>query len=94
MKSTYKAGSWNVVCQRCGINHKAEELRKEWNGLMVCSYCYETRHPQDLLKVQPEAFRVPFSRRPPTPVYQYVADLLYTELEQPIQDETSQFIVG
>jgi hypothetical protein len=32
----YKHGSWNVICQRCGFKHKAEEVKKEWTGLTVC----------------------------------------------------------
>jgi len=46
-----KIGSHNVICDRCGRKYKAEEIVKEWTGLMVCKRkCYEPRHPQEFLK--------------------------------------------
>jgi len=34
------------MCDRCGFEYKLLELKKEWNGLKVCSECYEPKHPQ------------------------------------------------
>lgn len=41
----FKAGSWNVCCDRCGRKYKRDQCQKEWTGLLVCSTCYEPRHP-------------------------------------------------
>lgn len=46
----YLKGSWNIHCQRCNAKRKFTEVKKEWTGLHVCSTCFETRNPQDLLK--------------------------------------------
>jgi hypothetical protein len=55
---------------RCGAKYKANELRKEWNGLIVCPTCFETRQPQDLIKGRPDNPSVPFSvpRDPQDPI--------------------------
>lgn len=52
--SRFLSGQWNAVCDRCGLEFKSGELRLDWQGLMVDDKCYETRHPQDLLRVKPE----------------------------------------
>lgn len=49
-KDYLKRGSHNVICDRCGIKYKADELKKEWQGYMVCATCFEPRHPQDLIR--------------------------------------------
>lgn len=38
---------WNAQCDRCDMKFKNVDLKKEWNGLMVCRDCYEPRHPSD-----------------------------------------------
>lgn len=55
-------GSWNVLCDRCGFRFKADEIQKEWTGELVCSKCYETRHPQDFLRSVPDNQTVPYMR--------------------------------
>lgn len=62
MKNYYVAGDWNVICDRCGLKKKASMLRLEWTNLRVCDDCYETRHPQTLLKVNSEQINVPWDR--------------------------------
>jgi hypothetical protein len=73
----YKPGSWNAICDSCGFKFKAEELRLRWDGLRVCSNDFETRHPQDLLRVPREDISVPWSR--PEVVESYVDFALVTE---------------
>ncbi len=43
--NTYKAGSWNNICPRCGQKYKAEDMQKEWTKQLVCKNCYDPRHP-------------------------------------------------
>ena len=47
----YKKGSWNVICDVCGVRHKIEEMRKRWDGLIVCNKDWEPDHPQKYLRV-------------------------------------------
>lgn len=58
----YIPGEWNAICDRCGFKYKASMLRQEWQGLMTCPTCWETKHPS-LLQVQinPEA-DIPWAR--------------------------------
>lgn len=74
MRNYYVSGDWNALCDRCGFKFKASMLRKEWTGLRVCSCCYETRHPQDLLKVEPEQISVPWTRPEPAEVFTSVPE--------------------
>lgn len=42
-----KIGSWNAICDRCGFKFKAEDLKKDWQGLYLCKDDWEPRHPSD-----------------------------------------------
>lgn len=55
-------GQWNTICDRCGKKYKANELRKEWDGLMVCWRCYEIRQPQDYVRSVPDKQAPPWTR--------------------------------
>lgn len=63
----YEEGSWNVVCDRCGLKFKAEELQKEWDGLMVCNKCWEPRHPQEVVRPIVDPKNPPWTRPKPPP---------------------------
>jgi len=60
--STYKPGQWNSICDRCGLEFKSSELKKDWQGLMVDDKCYEQRHPQDLIKIHADTSATPWAR--------------------------------
>jgi len=62
MKTTFKSGQWNVICDRCGFKRKSNDVREEWTGLMVCEECWEPRHPQDFIRSIPDDQTVPFTR--------------------------------
>jgi hypothetical protein len=82
VRNYYKDGSWNTVCQRCGLKHKAEELKVEWTGLHVCSPCWEPRHPQTLLKVPQEQVATPWSSPEPADTFinvPYIASNIGTQ---------------
>lgn len=61
----YKRGSWNAICDICGMEYKADQLRKNWKGLYVCSSDYETRQPQEFIRARHEDTSVPWSRPEP-----------------------------
>lgn len=62
MRNYYASGAWNAICDRCGLQFKSFQLREEWTGLMVCERCYETKHPQLLLKGVKDDPSVPWVR--------------------------------
>ncbi|MFZ2190095.1 MAG: hypothetical protein WAV48_04905 [Candidatus Magasanikiibacteriota bacterium] len=66
MKNHLLLGNWNALCDSCGRKFKALDLKKRWDGLMVCKEDYELRHDQDFLRVQKEKITVPWSRPYPT----------------------------
>ena len=66
MRNHLESGNWNSLCDVCGFKFKALNLKKRWDGLIVCKDDYEARHAQDFLRVQKERIAVPFSRPYPT----------------------------
>lgn len=65
-----KMGDWNAICDVCGFKFKASELRQRWDGRMVCELDWETRQPQDLIKVPKDDPSVPWTR--PRPADEFV----------------------
>lgn len=64
-KDYLKLGDHNAICDSCGFKFKASELRRRWDGYMVCSTDFEQRHPQDLIRAVPERPAVAWSRPEP-----------------------------
>lgn len=63
----FDLGQWKAVCDRCGFDFKARQLRKEWTGLRVCSGpdtndCWEERHPQEQLRGRKDKQSPPWVR--------------------------------
>lgn len=56
------SGDWNAICDRCGFQYKASELKLDWRGLRVCEKDFETRHPQDFVRPRPEKIAVDWAR--------------------------------
>ncbi len=45
--ATFATGKYAVaLCDRCGQQYKFAQLQEEWNGLMTCPECFDTKHPQ------------------------------------------------
>jgi len=45
--ATFATGKFAIaLCDRCGQQYGFHQLRQEWNGLMTCPDCFETKHPQ------------------------------------------------
>jgi len=62
MRNHLIPGNWNALCDSCGRKFKALDLKRRWDGLMVCKDDYELRHESDFLRVQKEKITVEFSR--------------------------------
>ena len=62
-------GDWNSVCDVCAQKYKSSQMRKRWDGLMVCPNDWEPRHPQDFLRSVPDRQSVPWSRPQTTDVF-------------------------
>lgn len=69
-KTYFRKGGYNVICDRCGFEFKSFQVRKTWDGLIVCKEDWEPRHPQDLIRVPSETSQtVPDPRPEPAPTY-------------------------
>ena len=96
MRNHLELGKWNSICDRCGFKFKNDKLQKEWTGLMVCNECYETRHPQDLLRPPKEDSSIPWSRPEPPDIFidpsaailTETSDIISTESDTSISTET------
>lgn len=64
-------GDSNAICDTCGFKFKQSQLRKRWDGAMVCSKDWEPQHPQDNIKIRGERNNVKDPR--PEPTVRYVA---------------------
>lgn len=62
MRTTYVPGKWLAICDVCGMRFHSDALRKDWRNLMVCAKDYETRHPQDFLRVPKDDPSIPWAR--------------------------------
>jgi hypothetical protein len=60
----YKSGDWNAICDVCGFQFKASQLRKRWDGVYVCAKDFEERHSLDFVRTKPDKIKVDFVRRP------------------------------
>ena len=58
----WKPGRWSAICDVCGFRFHSDRLQKRWDGLMVCHKDYETRHPQDFIKLKSEHITPPWTR--------------------------------
>lgn len=63
--SYYKPGAWNAICDVCGFKYKSDELRKRWDGMMVCKKDFEVKHPTLFQRSRKEKSGVPWSRPEP-----------------------------
>lgn len=73
MKTYFKPGAWNVICDVCGFRFKSDQVRTRWDGLVVCHHDYERDHPQKYIRVPSEQSQsVPFVRQEPEDNSPYV----------------------
>ena len=86
MRNYFKSGSWNITCDRCSKKTKADEIKKEWTGFLVCPSCYETRHPQDFVRARQDKISVPFTRPRPVDIFTGVTYITTYVEEDYIQD--------
>lgn len=93
--TTYLAGKWNCICDRCGFKFKSDELKRDWQGLMVCAKDFELRHPQDLIKIRPERNIPPWVRPVPVDIflsYEAFFDRVRVEVGEGSGENTQNYV--
>lgn len=53
---------YKVVCDVCGREFKSYELRKRWDGFMVCKDDFEQRNILDFYQVKDDTHQLPWTR--------------------------------
>lgn len=80
MKPTKWPGNWKVTCHVCGFWFPSGEIKKRWDGLLVCPKDFEVRHPQTLIKVHGETEVPPFVSRDADPdSFVFVCDFINSQ---------------
>lgn len=69
-KDRYIKGDWNAICDVCGFEYKASELRLRWDGYLVCPEDWESRHAQDFIRTVKDDQSVPWTRPEGTDTFQ------------------------
>lgn len=69
MKNYYLHGSWNAICQSCGRKFKAVDMRRRWDGLLVCMDDFEYRQPQDFVRARVDHQTPPWTSPRPGDVF-------------------------
>jgi len=44
-KNSYTPGTYKRECDKCGWDYLRVQMKREWNGLIVCADCFDPRHP-------------------------------------------------
>ncbi len=56
------SGQYNALCDVCGFKYKNHQLKKRWDGFMVCAADWEPRHPLDFYKTRNDTHKLPWTR--------------------------------
>jgi hypothetical protein len=64
-----RVGNWSIICDVCGFRFLNTEVKKRWDGLIVCEKDFETKHPQLTIRTPKENVVPPFVRPPPGDVF-------------------------
>lgn len=55
----FRPSDYWMTCDRCGHEYRQSRMKKEWNGLIVCKDCWESRQPQDFVRSRHEKIATP-----------------------------------
>lgn len=65
----YRPGNHWLICDECGAKFRLSEMRKRWDGAMVCRKDWEPRHPQESVRSRSDKVSVPVARPEGTDTY-------------------------
>lgn len=54
-------GGYNAICKVCGFKFKNFEMKMRWDKVITCQDCWETRHPQEFLRVRDDFHPLPWT---------------------------------
>lgn len=62
MRDYWVSGDANALCDRCGSQYKLSELKKTWDGYLVCPRDWEPRNELDFIRIRPERSNIKVSK--------------------------------
>ena len=74
-KPGWRGGRWSAICDRCGFRFHSDSIKLEWTGLRICGSCWETRNPQDFLKIPQEKIVPDWIRDEPPDSFNYTCSV-------------------
>lgn len=80
MKTSFILGDSKATCDVCGFDMHQSQLKKRWDGAMVCARDWEPQHPQDRIHIRPERNNVKDARPAPEPRYLAVGEITADDL--------------
>jgi len=83
----YFPGDYWMICDICGFKKRKSQMRKDWQGLMVCEKDFEMRHPQDFVKSRVEKTSVPIARPEATDRFLTASITSVDDIENPTTTE-------
>jgi hypothetical protein len=54
MHGHFEQGTNNSLCHTCGRVYKANQLREQWDGIIACPRCYDSKHPDLEPRIAPK----------------------------------------
>lgn len=87
-KTWWQSNEWNALCDECGFKFKAQQLKRRWDGLMVCSDCWEIRHPQEMIRPIPDQTKLPWTR----PDSARATPSTQLGIQEPVINSSDQFV--
>jgi len=69
-RDNFVLGDAKAVCDCCGFHFKQSQLKKRWDGAMVCKDDWEPQHPQD--NIRPRTERNKFKDARYEPEYRFL----------------------
>jgi hypothetical protein len=62
VNSVTRSYEYSALCDVCKFKFKASQLRLRWDGLQVCKWDWEQRHPADFYRGRNDAHKLPWTR--------------------------------
>ena len=80
----FQPGNYWVTCDRCSLEYRLNQTRKEWTGAVVCKGCWESRHPQDFVRAKKDTI-APHSYVRPEPKEIFAFTTVNGSVTDPLQ---------
>lgn len=76
MKKTTWPGNWKVACDVCDQWFPSSEMKKRWDGAIVCQRDFETRHESTLYNYKTHVSVPDFVRKSATDQFVFACDFI------------------